>query len=103
MIAAILGLDSTGVAFLRNALVNKGMIYSRQYVMNEFTVPMFDAFMRRTMPDWEPGRLEEDSGDPTTAGRDDAASVTDPRRAFAPAPTPKRTPTAKKPRKRKGR
>ena len=79
------------------------MIYSRQYGRNEFTVPMFDAFMRRAMPDWEPGRFDEDSGDATTAGYDDTAAMTDPRRTLAPPPVPEHMPAAKQPRKRKGR
>ncbi len=39
----------------RDALIKKGMIYSPRHGDNDFTVPMFDDFMRRTMPDWEPG------------------------------------------------
>lgn len=37
---------------VRSALIKKGMIYSPQYGDTAFTVPMFDEFMRRTMPEW---------------------------------------------------
>ena len=35
----------------RAKLINKGMIYSPAHGYLEFTVPLFDAFMRRTMPE----------------------------------------------------
>ena len=38
---------------LRGALIQKGMIYSPAHGDTAFTVPMFDAFMRRTMT-WPP-------------------------------------------------
>lgn len=62
-IASMLGLDTMDVTHLRNTLMNKGMIYSRRYGQSEFTVPMFDTFMRRVMPDWLPGRHEDDGRD----------------------------------------
>lgn len=37
----------------RAKLINKGMIYSPAHGYLEFTVPLFDAFMRRTMPELE--------------------------------------------------
>ncbi len=39
------------VAPIRSALIKKGMIYSPAHGDTAFTVPMFDEFMRRTMPD----------------------------------------------------
>jgi len=36
---------------VRDGLIKKGMIYSREYGSVAFTVPLFDQFMRRTMPD----------------------------------------------------
>jgi hypothetical protein len=30
------------------------MIYSPAYGDTAFTVPMFDSFLRRVMPDWKP-------------------------------------------------
>jgi hypothetical protein len=40
----------TTVAPTRNALIAKGMIYSPAHGDTAFTVPLFDRFMRRTMP-----------------------------------------------------
>ncbi|MDR2678782.1 MAG: ATP-binding protein [Zoogloeaceae bacterium] len=53
-IAALLGRKVTALGFLRNELIAKGMIWSPAYGDTEFTVPMFDAFMKRVMPgdDW---------------------------------------------------
>lgn len=31
-------------------LIEKGLIYSPAYGLNEFTVPQFDAFIRRSSP-----------------------------------------------------
>jgi hypothetical protein len=53
-IADRLGLKINSVAPTRNALIKKGMIYSPSYGDTAFTVPLFDEFMRRAMPD--PGR-----------------------------------------------
>jgi hypothetical protein len=38
----------------RSSLITKGMIWSPNHGDTAFTVPMFDAFMRRIMPgeDW---------------------------------------------------
>jgi hypothetical protein len=49
-IADRLGRNVTSVAPTRNALIAKGMIYSPAYGDTAFTVPLFDGFMRRTMP-----------------------------------------------------
>jgi hypothetical protein len=54
-IAALLELEVTAVAPFRSALIKKGMVFSPQHGDTAFTVPMFDAFMRRSMPDWKPG------------------------------------------------
>jgi hypothetical protein len=51
-IARVLGEDVSAVAPLRNGLIRKGMIYSPAHGDTAFTVPMFDAFMRRSIPDW---------------------------------------------------
>lgn len=48
-IADALGVKVTSVAPLRSALIAKGMIYSPNHGDTAFTVPMFDAFMRRIM------------------------------------------------------
>ena len=53
-IAQKLGMDVTTAGPLRNGLIKKGMIYSPQHGDTAFTVPMFDEFMRRSMPVWPP-------------------------------------------------
>jgi hypothetical protein len=49
-IAERLGRKVTNVAPIRNALIDKGMLYSPAHGDTAFTVPLFDAFMRRIMP-----------------------------------------------------
>lgn len=49
-IAARLGKAVTQLAPIRNSLIGKGMLYSPAHGDTAFTVPMFDAFMRRIMP-----------------------------------------------------
>lgn len=51
-IALALERPVTSVAPLRNGLLIKGMIYSPQHGDTAFTVPMFDQFMKRSMPEW---------------------------------------------------
>jgi hypothetical protein len=48
-IAEELGVKPQSVAPIRSSLIKKGMIYSPQYGDTTFTVPLFDAFMLRTM------------------------------------------------------
>jgi hypothetical protein len=50
-IAERLGVKVTTVGPVRSKLIAKGMIYPPQHGDMAFTVPMFDAFMRRAMPD----------------------------------------------------
>lgn len=50
-IAKLLGTTSERVAPLRASLIGKGMVYSPQHGDTAFTVPLFDAFMKRTMPE----------------------------------------------------
>jgi predicted ATPase len=47
-IAAKLDKQSSAVAPFRDGLIKKGMIFSRQHGKTEFTVPLFDEFLRRT-------------------------------------------------------
>ena len=50
-IAARLGRPGPeSVAPTRARLIKKGLIYSPSYGLNEFTVPQFDAFIRRSFP-----------------------------------------------------
>lgn len=53
-IAAVLARKVTALAPTRNHLIAKGMIWSPSHGDTAFTVPMFDAFMRRRLPgdDW---------------------------------------------------
>ncbi len=50
-IAHILNRKVTTVAPLRNSLIAKGMIYSPAHGDTAFTVPLFDDFMKRIMPE----------------------------------------------------
>ncbi|MFA5120349.1 AAA family ATPase [Zavarzinia sp.] len=56
-IAEKLGKAVSAVAPLRNSLIAKGMIYSPAHGDTAFTVPLFDAFMKRVAP----ARAEQDS------------------------------------------
>lgn len=48
-IAAKLGRKTQQIATLRDGLIKKGMIFSPSYGDTEFTVPLFDEFMKRAM------------------------------------------------------
>ncbi|PTB18267.1 AAA family ATPase [Trinickia symbiotica] len=50
-IAELLGVKVQSIAPVRNALIKKGMIYSPAHGDTAFTVPLFDQFMKRIMPD----------------------------------------------------
>jgi hypothetical protein len=56
-IAAELGRKVTALAPLRNGLIGKGMIWSPNHGDTAFTVPLFDEFMKRIIPegDWRNG------------------------------------------------
>jgi len=49
-VAEALRVKVSGIATIRAKLINKGMIYSPAYGEVAFTVPLFDEFMRRTIP-----------------------------------------------------
>lgn len=51
-IAERLGVKSTSVAPTRGNLIKKGMIYSPAHGDTAFTVPMFDEYMKRAMPEF---------------------------------------------------
>ncbi len=51
-IAEQLGKSVQSFAPLRNNLINKGMIWSPNHGDTAFTVPLFDQFMKRIMPDF---------------------------------------------------
>ena len=52
-IAAMLERKPPSVAPIRSRLIDKGMIWSPGYGDTAFTVPLFDEFMKRTMPQLE--------------------------------------------------
>ncbi len=53
-IADILAKKVTSLGPVRNSLIKKGMIYSLAHGENDFTVPLFDGFMKRVMPTLDP-------------------------------------------------
>jgi len=50
-IADLMGVKSQSIAPMRSNLMKKGMIYSPAHGDTEFTVPLFDDFMKRIMPE----------------------------------------------------
>jgi len=50
-IAVVLGRYVQSLAPTRSSLINKGMVWSPSHGDTAFTVPLFDQFMRRIMPD----------------------------------------------------
>ena len=52
-IAECLSVKINSIGPTRAKLINKGMIYSPAHGYLAFTVPLFDDFMRRTMPEFE--------------------------------------------------
>jgi hypothetical protein len=53
-IADILGVKINSLGPIRAKLINKGMIYSPAYGEMAFTVPLFDDFMLRAIPEFHP-------------------------------------------------
>lgn len=53
-IAACLGVRVESVAPRRSALIGKGMVYSPAHGDTAFTVPLFDEYLQRAMPEWRP-------------------------------------------------
>ncbi|MEQ1594709.1 MAG: ATP-binding protein [Casimicrobium sp.] len=52
-VAEQLGREISSLAPLRAGLIKKGMIYSPAHGDTAFTVPLFDQFMHRAIPDWK--------------------------------------------------
>ncbi|CAI9121284.1 ATP-binding protein [Brytella acorum] len=52
-VAFIYGAEVQSVAPIRSSLIGKGMVYSPAHGDTAFTVPLFDDFMKREMPDWK--------------------------------------------------
>lgn len=53
-VATVLGRSINTVARVRARLIEKAMVYSPSHGDTAFTVPLFDGFMKRTMPALEP-------------------------------------------------
>ena len=53
-VAELMKVKQPSAAPTRNTLIKKGMIYSPAYGDTAFTVPMFDEFMRRIIPEFFP-------------------------------------------------
>jgi hypothetical protein len=51
-IAAVLGVNVKGIGPVRSKLIKKGMIYSPAHGDMAFTVPLFDEFMIRAIPEF---------------------------------------------------
>lgn len=54
-IATALGTTAKGIGPVRSKLIKKGMIYSPAHGDMAFTVPLFDEFMIRAIPEFTPG------------------------------------------------
>lgn len=50
-IAETLGVATASIATVRQRLVAKGMVWSQRHGETSFTAPMFDAYMKRQMPE----------------------------------------------------
>ena len=50
-VASVLGKSVRSVAPIRAKLIAKGMIYSPAHGDTAFTVPLFDGFLKRVMPE----------------------------------------------------
>jgi len=53
-IARRLGRKVESLGPTRNSLIQKGMVWSPSHGETAFTVPLFDEFMKRAMPEWAP-------------------------------------------------
>lgn len=53
-VAELLGLRVQALSSYRSRLIDKGMIYSPAHGETAFSVPLFDRFLKRIMPDWSP-------------------------------------------------
>ena len=50
-VAALLGRPTTALGSVRDGLLKRALCYSPRWGEIEFTVPMFDEFMKRWIPD----------------------------------------------------
>ncbi|MGQ0536007.1 MAG: ATP-binding protein [Methanobacteriota archaeon] len=61
-IADALGRPVESVSPLRSGLISKGMIWSPAHGETAFTVPLFDEFMKRAIPEWKPATKANSTG-----------------------------------------
>ena len=61
-IADALGAKITTLGPVRASLIKKGMIYSPEHGDMAFTVPLFDEFMRRAIPRFQPKAKKNSAG-----------------------------------------
>lgn len=52
-VAVIMNREVKSIGIFRSSLIRKGLIYSTSYGEIDFTVPQFDAFIKRTYPDFQ--------------------------------------------------
>ena len=52
-VAELLKVKPTSLSPTRSSLIKKGMIFSPSYGDTEFTVPLFDEYMKRALPNFE--------------------------------------------------
>jgi hypothetical protein len=53
-IADLLGVRVQALSAYRSRLIGKGLVYSPDHGATAFSVPLFDRFLKRIMPDWAP-------------------------------------------------
>jgi hypothetical protein len=53
-VAELLSVRVQSLSSYRSRLIDKGMIYSPAHGETAFSVPLFDRFLKRIMPDWAP-------------------------------------------------
>jgi len=58
-ITNVLGVKVESKGPTRSSLIAKGMIFSPAHGDTAFTVPLFDQFMLRTLPDWKPRQFAQ--------------------------------------------
>jgi hypothetical protein len=68
-IAHELGIEVESAGPMRSILIGKGMVYSPAHGDTAFTVPLFDQFLRRALPDWsQHGSRKHAGAGPTKSG-----------------------------------
>jgi hypothetical protein len=55
-IATLMNRKVESLGPLRSGLIKKGMVWSPAHGETAFTVPLFDEFMRRAIPEWQSPR-----------------------------------------------